>query len=99
VRPTALSLTYRVRIKYDGVREPRTLVLNPVLVASPGKPLPHVYNDGSLCLYDRGEWHHGLFIADTIVGWAAEWLAHYELWEASGRWHGDTLPPGSAQDR
>lgn len=89
IQPTALSLVYRVRISYDGVREPKTTVLDPVLEAPPGQPLPHVYSDGSLCLYDLGEWHHGLFIADTVVGWAAEWLAHYELWQVSGQWHGD----------
>jgi hypothetical protein len=93
IQPTALSLIYRVRISYDGVREPKTTVLNPVLAAPAGKPLPHVYSDGSLCLYDRGEWHHGLFMADTIVGWAAEWLAHYELWQMSGQWYGDVPPP------
>jgi len=29
-----------------------------------------------------------MFLADTILPWAAEWLAHYEIWFATGTWYG-----------
>jgi hypothetical protein len=96
LKPTGLSLTYRVKVSYDGARHPATSVLSPHLETFQGHSLPHVYSDGTLCLYDTGEWHVGLFITDTIVGWAVEWLAHYELWRASGQWHGDGDSPLAA---
>lgn len=92
LQPTALSLTYGVRITYDGILHPCTRVISPGLQGRSDRPLPHVYSDGSLCLYDEGEWNHRTFISDTIVGWAAEWLAHYELWVGTGMWHGDEVP-------
>ena len=29
-----------------------------------------------------------MLIADTIVPWTCEWLVHYEIWFATGEWHG-----------
>jgi len=29
-----------------------------------------------------------MLIADTTVPWTAEWLANYEVWLATGEWHG-----------
>jgi hypothetical protein len=34
-----------------------------------------------------------MFIAETIVPWACEWLAYYEIWKATGHWSGDQEPP------
>ena len=62
--------------------------------AAPDDPIPHRYRDGDLCLYDpgieapRSEWDQTMPIADTLVPWAAEWLFFYELWHATGVWHG-----------
>ena len=57
--------------------------------------IPHIYrnaedpDDPYLCLFfGSGEWHSGRAIADTIVPWAAEWLACYEGWRATGVWYG-----------
>ena len=81
-------------------RMPVVRVIRPRLVpnvdAADEAPLPHVYFDpqdlpaSPLCLFDpRGrEWHPGLLIAATTIKWAEEWLWHYEIWEATGRWHG-----------
>src|ERR1017187_5583059 len=33
-----------------------------------------------------------MLIGDSIIPWAAEWLAHYELWKWSGQWYGDGGP-------
>ncbi|CAA7617460.1 hypothetical protein [Magnetospirillum sp. SS-4] len=59
-------------------------------------PLPHVYFSepdirlSPLCLFDpaAGEWDHSDTIALTTIPWAADWLACYEIWLATGRWQG-----------
>ena len=92
VKPTAISLDYRVEISYRPGRHPCVVVLDP-LEGRPGENLPHVYRDGSLCLYEAGQWTADMYIARTIVPWASEWLVHYELWLASGIWYGDEDEP------
>lgn len=70
--------------------------LKPNFDAAEEAPLPHVYFVDSditlspLCLFDveAGEWTHDDLIADTTVPWAADWLACYEGWRATGRWFG-----------
>lgn len=89
---------------------PVVRVLHPRLVlnfaAEEGAPLPHVYFEGPdypsspLCLFDprAGEWDRTMYIADTIVPWAAHWLAYYELWEAAGRWYGGGRHAGTGEN-
>lgn len=79
---------------------PLVRVLRPSLMmnlnAAEEAPLPHVYFEGPdyrlspLCLFDpsAGEWDASMSIAKTTIPWAARWLACYEIWEATGRWHG-----------
>jgi hypothetical protein len=81
-------------------RFPLVRVLSPVLQpnfdAEEEAPLPHVYfyepdlTLSPLCLFDpeKGEWSHDDFVARTTIPWAADWLACYEGWLATGRWHG-----------
>lgn len=86
LQPTEASSSYHVRIEYQLGRPPRVWVLRPALHPS----APHRFPDGRLCLYcprDRS-WHPGLYIADIIVPWIAEWLLFYELWLETGRWVG-----------
>ncbi len=73
-----------------------TPALCPNLDARDEAPLPHVYFEqpditlSPLCLFDPRErqWSHDDLIADTTVPWAADWLACYEGWLATGRWTG-----------
>jgi hypothetical protein len=59
-------------------------------------PLPHVFLDefditqSALCLFDpdANEWGPDDLIAFTTIPWSADWLACYEGWLATGRWHG-----------
>ncbi|MGB3553183.1 MAG: hypothetical protein WBA25_00925 [Jannaschia sp.] len=79
---------------------PLVRVLRPRLVPNfetiDEAPLPHVYFEpedlpnSPLCLYDprEGEWDPSMLLAATTVRWAERWLWHYEIWEATGRWHG-----------
>ena len=70
--------------------------LQPRFDAEEEAPLPHIYFDlgdlpsSPLCLFDpeANEWSHNDLIAKTTVFWAADWLACYEGWLATGRWHG-----------
>ncbi len=87
MRPTPLSRSYRVQIVYGPRGHPQVRVLDK-LATREGRSLPHVYSDGTLCLYERDEWKPTMAIADTIVPWTAEWLAHYEIWLATGDWYG-----------
>jgi hypothetical protein len=58
------------------------------LATREGESLPHVYRDGTLCLHLSGEWNENMYFVDSIVPWTAEWLANYEIWLATGDWHG-----------
>ena len=90
--PTPLSRDYTVRITYSLENYPRVVIVRPSLVADENGLLPHFYREGCLCLHEANEWDGSMLIADTIVPWTAEWLAHYELWKRSGRWYGDGGP-------
>lgn len=88
LRPTTLSRRFRVYIElgHDGV--PRVRVVEPRLETREAATPPHTYHDGTLCLYSRGEWNAEMSLALTIVPWTSEWLLNYEIWFATGEWHG-----------
>jgi hypothetical protein len=92
LQPCELSRVYTVQITYTLGRYPITRVLDPPLKATETGFLPHTYTDRTLCLHDAGQWDEHLLIVDTIVPWTAEWLLHYEIWLATGKWHGDHDP-------
>jgi hypothetical protein len=88
LQPTSLSASYTIELTYARQRFPRVRVLDELEVRAGEKSLPHVYSDGSLCLHKDDEWSLQMFLADTILPWAAEWPAHYEIWFATGTWYG-----------
>jgi hypothetical protein len=91
IQPTAMSAKYTVRICYKLSDQPRVTVLNPRLRdRGDGQPVPHMYSGEALCLHHPlyGEWKPTLFIADTIIPWAALWLYYYEVWHVTGEWLG-----------
>ena len=92
LQPCDLSRIYTVQITYAHGRYPAVRVLAPKLQAAENGFLPHTYDNGTLCLYDAGQWNATMLIVDTIVPWAAEWLLHYEIWLATGQWSGDHSP-------
>lgn len=77
---------------------PEVTILDPRLKRRPSAPdeaIPHIYTtDGAafpvLCLFDPRDfgWGSHQTIADTILPWAAGWLRFYEIWHATGVWHG-----------
>jgi hypothetical protein len=94
LQPSPLSAVYTVVVTYRaGWHRPRVTVLDPPLREPGVGRLPHVFPEDRLCLHYGGDWHEQMSIADTILPWAAEWLVHYELWKATGDWHGGGHDP------
>ena len=96
VQPTALSVTYRVRIEYRGCKPPDVWVLSPPLVPrEPGGRIPHMFRQERLCLYlpNTGQWSGDMVLAKVIVPWIALWLCYYEMWHATGEWLGGGHEP------
>ncbi|MGV8137287.1 MAG: hypothetical protein AB2L20_18890 [Mangrovibacterium sp.] len=94
LKPSNLSITYDIRIEYNLGSNPDVYVLmpSPLPLAKDATVLPHIYNHEKqhLCLYHRrmNEWNEYKMIAKTIIPWTSEWLLHYEIWVATGIWHG-----------
>ena len=94
VKPQFAKFTLEIRYRVG--EWPQTRILRPELVRRPGDPegaLPHVYppaEDPRLCLFDpeAEEWDPTMAIAETIVPWALDWIACYELWLMTGVWTG-----------
>ena len=88
LRPTEISIVYRVELLYSPPSAPKVYVRKPVLCVDESGHLPHIYADGALCLYEPDQWSPGDPLAETILPWTCEWLFHYEFWRATGEWNG-----------
>ncbi len=104
LRPTPTSAVYTVEYIYAPPFPPGVYLREPPLVLEAhGMRTPHLYADGTLCLYDpaKHEWTESDSIAHTIVPWSVRWLYHYEHWLAFGEWRGDytDAPPAPKGDR
>lgn len=90
LQPTPLSDIYTVRIRYGLGRQPQTDVLNPKLQRRGEQPIPHMYEQKHLCLFNPGKWNWDatMRIDQTTLLWASMWLYFYEHWLATGEWQG-----------
>ena len=88
-QPTEWCRQYTVRLDADPHGWPTVWVLAPDLEPDSQGRLPHVYPDGSLCLATPGQWRRDMLFTSTFVAWTFEWLIYYEIWSATGLWHGD----------
>ncbi|RAO15035.1 hypothetical protein [Micromonospora noduli] len=89
LQPSPASQIYTLRLTHRHGRRPEVMVTDPPLARHPrAAALPHVYAGDELCLYYPGQWEQDMFLAATVVPWAAEWLMHYEIWLVTGRWTG-----------
>lgn len=89
IQPTPASRVYTVRIRQQSGEHPHVTVVDPPLDLHEGEPkLPHVYPGDELCLYYPSQWRSDLLLAVTVLPWTAEWLLHYEIWLATGKWTG-----------
>ena len=100
VQPAPMCERYVVWIRYRHGYSPEVHVLNPKLKIREGAScLPHVYDDGGLCLHDYGEWESWMFVADYFVPWISSWLYFYEVWYAVGLWLGGGTHPDKPEHR
>lgn len=93
VQPEEWCRTYSLKLCYVKGSTPKIYVAEPNLhILSEGKRIPHLYNQEQqhLCLYlpGRAIWTPYKLLADTMVPWALSWLVFFELWLATGEWHG-----------
>lgn len=94
VKPTPLSATYTLYLRYKKGDEAEVFVVSPspLPLAKGKKRLPHVYNHAKqrLCLYYpvEKEWDSSKYYVKSLIPWACEWLMHYEIWVATGNWKG-----------
>lgn len=96
IKPSPLSNTYEIELTYILNKQPIVNVLNPTLERKVnGIKTPHLYKDGSLCLYHPrfNEWDKSKKISQTIIPWASLWLYYYEVWLATGIWKGGGIHP------
>lgn len=95
LQPTPLSQRYVVDVTYKLGSAPRVFVIHPSLQQRDGAVAPHLYRDGSLCLFlpNAGEWTESMALAETTIPWASEWLLHYEVWLGTGEWTGGGAHP------
>lgn len=95
LKPGEICQAYQVSMEYRLTSSPSVFVIAPKLQERNGEQPPHLYRDGSLCLYypKAQEWRPHMFLSDTIVPWAAEWLFYYEVWFSTGSWLGGGIHP------
>lgn len=89
IQPAPITQRYRLRLVANAGSVPSVNVVAPVLQPNSSGMLPHVYDTGSLCLSQFGDWQPTMLFTDTFIPWAMEWLIFYELWRANGIWYGD----------
>ncbi len=99
VKPSSLSRTYLLRIRFKRPKPPKITVLKTNLnELAGGRYLPHLYSvkPVQLCLYSpkHDEWTIDKSLADTIVPWSYLWLIHFEHWLATDEWLGGGEHPG-----
>lgn len=91
LQPRPGSPVYQVTIRH----KPRSMPEVRIKRSQIDQSAPHIYRPGGLlCLFypkDKN-WHSGMFIAETIIPWTAQWLLYYELWKDTGEWLGPESP-------
>lgn len=98
VRPSKLSRTYDITVKYNGIT-PEVYLYNQGIMTKKDEYIPHCYRRHynnkadeyvKVCLYypKYQEWSRDMFLADTIIPWTIDWLYFYELWRITGKWLG-----------
>lgn len=89
LKPSALSAQYLTEVSLQAGRNPVVNVIEPSLRPDEHSRLPHIWDDGSLCLNTAGQWSPTMLLVDTVLPWSSEWLLHYEMWKGTGIWFGD----------
>lgn len=103
LRPTPLSRYYEITVVYKLNCLPTVYVKRDNLLNVESSDFPHIYKREKdrvkLCLYYGAEYNSSMYISDTIVPWAVEWLFYYELWLKTGEWYGGGKHPEIRKDK
>jgi len=101
ISPSTISSTYTFTLNYRLQSNPRVRIIEPQLEKPDGRNPPHLYSDGSLCLYypKYYEWKSTMLIGETIIPWTSLWLFYYEIWLVTGAWFGKGEHPTSNKKR
>ena len=98
VRPSELSRTYDITVKYNG-KIPDVYLYNQGIMTKGDEYIPHCFRRHyknkedeyvKLCLYypRYNEWSNDMFLSETVIPWTIDWLYYYELWRITGKWLG-----------
>ncbi len=85
------STKYKYTIEYDGFRNPKITVTDPVIAYNDEI---HMYRDNnSLCLHYPADksWTSSHRLYNTIIPWIHEWFPLYELYLITGVWEHDSV--------
>ena len=94
LKPTINSEDYTVKFEAkQGIKKVKVFVVHPrIEQMENGKRVPHLYADGSLCLYmgypQYHEWDYKIPWTETLIPWTSLWLFYYEIWRETGNWLG-----------
>lgn len=92
LKPTDVSIDYKIRlVAQRGRKSVDIFVEEPrIAIYENGKKVPHLYSNGSLCLYypEYQEWNYCDSWAETLIPWTSLWLFYYEIWKETGNWLG-----------
>ena len=92
LKPTPSSINYTIKLfAKQGSSIVNVFVVNPkVDLFENGKKVPHLYSDGSLCLFypKNNELSYSDLWSQTLIPWTSLWLFYYEIWKETGEWLG-----------
>ena len=101
LKPTDVSVDYKVRlVVQQGRKSVDVFVEEPrINLYQNGKKVPHIYSNGSLCLYypEYQEWNYRDSWAETLIPWTSLWLFYYEIWKDTGNWLGGGIHGSKAE--
>lgn len=97
IKPTPISCLYKIKIICEKGLKPKVVLYGDHIEGIEKDDFPHCYHKYEnrqmveLCLNIPTEFDYSLRIVDTIIPWSQEWLYHYEIWLATGEWHGEDI--------
>jgi len=99
IQPTPISQEYSVCLVWEPSASPKVWVIGDELQKLDDPNFPHKFEIDvekkmvRLCLYHYQEFNSCEILANTIIPWTIEWLYFYEMWLATGEWHGGGVHP------
>ena len=92
LKPTTTSVTYTIKLcaKQNSTTVNIFVIEPKVNFFENGRKVPHLYSNGSLCLYypKYNELNYSDLWAKTLIPWTSLWLFYYEVWKETGEWLG-----------